>query len=284
MTTRCCLSILVCSIFVANAQTPPAPLGKLVDAGGYRVHLFCTGEGSPTVLVVGGFSMDWALVQPDVAKFTRVCTYDVAGTAWSDAAPVGTCKQRITEMHNLRLPSPFILAGFSVGGLVARYYASQYPDDVAGMVLIDHAFTPTPIPADPKTKEESGGVTRPVLIFQTPITFTVEETSDFEKLPERMQELHRWAAARKPEVDHSIAADDCELQVGKKSLGATRLAVVSTGNQARGYSELQARLLSLSTRSEQFKAERSFHSVEIDQPEVVVEAIKRLVNQVRQAR
>ena len=279
------LSVLyLCAALRLASGQAPQPLGSLVDVGGYKVHLYCTGEGSPTVLVVGGFSMDWALVQPEVAKFTRVCTYDVAGTAWSDAAPVGTCKQRATEIHKLLagVPEPYVFTGLSVGAQVSRFYAREYPSEVSGMVLVNHAFTPK-VARRTSGAEPANGNSPPVLIFQTPITVTVEDTSVFKKLPARIQELHRWAAARQPQVDHSIASDDCAAQLEGTSLGALPLAVISTGNEAPGYTELQKELLTLSTQSQHFKAERSFHSVEIDQPEVVIEAIRRVVNQVRTA-
>ena len=269
---------------LADAQAPP-PIGSLIDVGGYRVHLYCTGEGSPTVMVAGGFSVDWDLVQSQVAKFTRICTYDVSGTAWSDPGPASTCKERVTEIHkllnNAGVKGPFVLVGFSVGGLVVRYYAGQYPNEVSGMVIVDHAFTPSA--GGRPTAPSSTGDSPPVLIFQTPITFTAEETSDFKKLPERMRELHRWGAARKPVIDHAATADDCLVQLSKSASPGSMmpLVVISTGNQARGYKELQTELLSLSSRSQQMKAERSFHSVEIDQPEVVIEGIRRVVDQVR---
>src|ERR1700730_6984493 len=73
---------------VSTNQNPPAPLGKLVDVGGYRVHLYCTGTGSPTVVILGaGYSFDWGLVQPEVAGITQVCAYDHSGSAWSDEDP-----------------------------------------------------------------------------------------------------------------------------------------------------------------------------------------------------
>ena len=87
-----------------DATSPPV-LGKLVDVGGHRVHIYCTGEGSPTVVVAsGGFSFDWGLVQPKVAQITRICTYDPAGTAWSDAVPGKTnpsCNDRVAELHEI---------------------------------------------------------------------------------------------------------------------------------------------------------------------------------------
>jgi pimeloyl-ACP methyl ester carboxylesterase len=271
----------------------PSPIGKLIDVGGYRVHLYCTGEGGPTVLAVGGFSVDWDLVQSPVATFTRICTYDVSGTAWSDAfnnhpgAAASTCTERVTEIHkllsNAGIPPPYIFVGFSVGGLISRFYASQYPKEVIGMVMVDHAFTPR-VPEPSSTPASTGG-SRPVLIFQTPITFTAEETSDFNKLPERVRELHRWAAARKPAVDHGQTADNCQAQLsnmtGSYPLGDMPLSIVSTGNQAPGYKELQDTLLALSRKSRQAMADRSFHSVEIDQPEVVIGAIRGVVEQIR---
>ena len=80
------LGLLLSSTLTVESQAPnpsaPPPLGILVDVGGYRLHLYCLGEGSPTVMIVGGaFSFDWGLVQPEVAKFTRVCTFDPSGTA-----------------------------------------------------------------------------------------------------------------------------------------------------------------------------------------------------------
>jgi hypothetical protein len=83
-------------------QNPPAPLGKLVDVGGYRVHLYCTGTGSPTVVIVGaGFSFDWGLVQPEVAKFTQVCSYDHSGIGWSDPGPKDSCSLRSARYTTL---------------------------------------------------------------------------------------------------------------------------------------------------------------------------------------
>src|ERR1022692_3425938 len=116
---------------VTPAQKSPEPTGKLVDVGGYRVHLYCTGAGSPAVVIVGaGYSFDWGLVQPEVAEFTKVCTYDVSGTAWSDPGPALTCPVRVNEVHMLlqkaRVEGPYVLVGLSVGALVARLYAGLY--------------------------------------------------------------------------------------------------------------------------------------------------------------
>jgi len=266
------------TLLMLTAQESPPPLGQLVDVGGYRVHLYCTGQGSPTVVAIGGFSMDWALVQSEVAQFTRICTYDVSGTAWSEPGRHATCPDRYRELHaalhNAGIEGPYLFAGLSVGALVSRYYAIQYPGEVVALVFVDHAFTPGKAPSGPVRPPDANGDSPPQLIEQPPIDFTVEEASDFNNLPEKMRELHRWAAS-KPPVSSVEAADDCTARLKSVSLGSLPLVVISTGNQARGYAELQARLLALSRNSRQVMALRSLHSVEIDQPEVVVDAIRQ---------
>src|SRR5512147_114574 len=75
----------------ASLKTKYPPPGQIVDVGGYRMHINCMGEGSPTVILDAGngeSSLDWALVQPEVAKQTRVCAYDRAGYGWSDPSPL----------------------------------------------------------------------------------------------------------------------------------------------------------------------------------------------------
>ena len=91
MASRAIVLAVLLSISAVDAQlvleAPPPPPGKLVDIGGRKLHLHCTGNGTPAVIVENGsssFSIDWALVQPEVAKRTRICTYDRAGFAWSD--------------------------------------------------------------------------------------------------------------------------------------------------------------------------------------------------------
>ena len=123
----------------------PHPTGVLVNIGGQRLHVNCTGSGNPTVLLesgTGDVSVIWALVQPSVEKFTRVCSYDRAGYAWSDPGTTPrTFAQLATELHaaldSLRVTGPFVLVGQSYGGFVVRGFAKRYPRDVAGMVLVD---------------------------------------------------------------------------------------------------------------------------------------------------
>jgi len=124
--------------------TYPAP-GQLVDVGGYRLHINCMGQGSPTVILESGLanmSADWANVQPLVAEGTRVCAYDRAGIAWSDPGPQPRDPRQIAgELHTLLnragIAGPYVLVGQSVGGLYVRMYAARYASEVVGMVLVD---------------------------------------------------------------------------------------------------------------------------------------------------
>jgi pimeloyl-ACP methyl ester carboxylesterase len=281
----------VCSL---SGQTafPYVPPGKLIDLGGYRVHLHCTGAEQPTVMIVGaGFSFDWELVQTKVEKFARVCTYDPAGTVWSDPGSGTGCRERVDQIDSLLraagVKGPYIAVGLSIGALVARLYAAEHRDDVAGMVIIDHAFLPDDPPSVGGTSASSSGLNSPpVLIDKTPIVFTVEDDPAFSRLPKRIQEMHRKADSLDPALPTLQEADEClrEVEAAEKGLhplGSVPLVVVSTENDSPGYSRLQSKLLSLSERSRQIMARESFHSVEISEPEVAAEAIRQAVEAAR---
>ena len=125
------------------AATPPP--GHLVDIGGYRLHLWCTGDGAPAVILdtgLGGSSADWGFVQPDVARFTRVCSYDRAGMGYSDPGPSPRTARRIaSELAELLARSgiagPVVLVGASIAGFDVRVFASDHPERAAGLVLVD---------------------------------------------------------------------------------------------------------------------------------------------------
>src|SRR3989442_987304 len=116
---------------MADPEARPAstaPPGRLVDIGGYRLNLRSAGNGNPTVVLVprgGGSSRDWDRVQPEVARFPRVCSYDPAGAGESEPSPAsGSMQQMVNELHRLllkaRIRSPYVLVGQSWGGAIAR--------------------------------------------------------------------------------------------------------------------------------------------------------------------
>lgn len=126
----------------ARAYPPP---GERIDIGGYRLHLACKGEGSPTVILDASFPgqvSNWVWVQPEIAKTTRVCAYDRAGHGWSDPGPAPRdAVTQARELHTLLekggVEGPLVLVGHSLGAVTARAFANEYPDQVAGMVLIE---------------------------------------------------------------------------------------------------------------------------------------------------
>ena len=131
-----------------DSGPPFPPPGRMVDIGGWRLHINCTGvarPGVPTVVLeagAGDFSVEWSLVQPGVSSFTRVCSYDRADDGWSDWGPhPRTLHQDVYELHTLLDKSgeraPFVLVGHSYGGWIVRLYASTYRADVAGLIFIE---------------------------------------------------------------------------------------------------------------------------------------------------
>ena len=138
------ITLLTLFSSTSHAKDKPYP-GKLIDIGTHRLYINCKGEGSPTVIIdsgIGGFSLEWTRIQDEISSSVRVCSYDRAGYGWSDPGPRPRTTAQISfELKRLltaaRIPGPYILIGHSFGGYNIRYFASQYPELVAGMVFVD---------------------------------------------------------------------------------------------------------------------------------------------------
>ena len=212
--------------------TPPRPEGKMVDLGGHRLHVHCSGKGNPTVVVengLGDFSFDWTLVQTRVSTFARICTYDRAGYAWSDPGP----KPRTFDQLNLELREalvkleekpPYVLVGHSFGGPVVRNFAMTYPTDVAGIVFVDAAFEGQRVGVG-GVKTIQLGVDAPKLTIPPP-HLAMKDTDKssgqtasepktqmpldpmYKALPSKEQELQLWAQ-NLPEIED---AEDSQRQ------------------------------------------------------------------------
>ena len=136
--------------------------GRLIDVGGFRLHIHCAGVGAPTIVfdaALGASSISWALVQPAVARVTRACAYDRAGFGWSDAGPMPRTAGRIvSELHELlhraSEPPPYVLVGHSFGGLVMRIFAQRYRNETAGVVLVDPAHPEDWVRPAPKEQHQ----------------------------------------------------------------------------------------------------------------------------------
>jgi pimeloyl-ACP methyl ester carboxylesterase len=288
------------AIMAAGDATRYPPAGQMVDVGGYRLHLHCVGEGSPTVILEaggGGNVLHWMLVQPAIAQSTRVCAYDRAGLGWSEPGPLPRTPQRIVrELHtlltNARIPGPYILVGHSIGGKYVRLYSSQYPQDVAGLVLVDArhedvdtAMTPT-MRADDRSNVQMQqriywslgrlGVMRlmpPSLagIDADTRTKLAVMASNSKRLSTQWDEYTVWADA------------DPALR-GAPTLGRLPLIVLSSELMAERDPILRAAMRTqagLSSNSQLVIATSSGHGIQIDQPTFVIDAVQQVIRAAR---
>ena len=155
VTLLCALPVLIGMDGMVNAAPGDeiyARPGQLVPSDGTRLNLYCTGSGSPTVVFDSGWE-DWApvwtIVQPEVAKWTRACSYDRAGAGFSDPGPMPRTSVRIADelrraLHNARIQGPYILVGHAFGGDNVRTFAARYPAEVAGLVLVEADVVSSP--------------------------------------------------------------------------------------------------------------------------------------------
>jgi pimeloyl-ACP methyl ester carboxylesterase len=149
------------AIATMRAERAYPPPGDMVDVGGYSLHIDCVGHGSPTVLLDGGsgdFSAQWVWVQREVSDTTRVCAYDRAGMGWSEmGSEPRDAKQITSELHTLLskagIGGPYVLVGHSFGGLSMLTYAARYPEEVAGVALVDSSTEPDQFSHRPKARD-----------------------------------------------------------------------------------------------------------------------------------
>ncbi len=266
----------------AQGGPPHPPPGKMIDVGGYRVHLHCVGVGNPVVMIVGaGNSFDWSLVQPAVSGFARVCAYDPSGSVWSDPGPPPDCDGRVIEIHkmlaNAGIDGPLVLVGHSIGAVFARLYAGRYPAEVRGMVLIDHAgryrfVMPPRAPGQPGP----------------PIGMPLGDDSA-KNLPAVAWDMHRWASARSAAGAGSNIPffNTCIEEVANNppAVPGREMPLIVIANKALAdspdYRSTQAGLLALSHNSKPMVASTSGHQVPMDDPAVVIDAIRQVVAAVR---
>jgi pimeloyl-ACP methyl ester carboxylesterase len=286
----------------ADAKAYPPP-GQLVDVGGYRLHINCTGTGSPTVVIeagLGDWSTGWGFVQPEVAKTTRVCTYDRAGWGWSEAGPLPRdatqfAKELHTLLQNTNVPGPYVMVGHSLGGLGVRVFVHDYASEVAGVVLID-SMTPqqfaqsqTEIP--PQVHTQSRPFNPLVFLGRLGIVRLLANVKSLGILPAAPPNADTYYAMGVRPQNIQALMDDSQ---GMPAAGAEASAVKTFGdlplivltarlNDIPGWQEWQTELLQLSSNSQQLFAENSGHNIEFDEPDAAVVAIVKMVELVRQA-
>lgn len=281
----------------ADVKAYPPP-GQMVDLDGYRLHIHCTGEGSPTVVIESGwgdFSATWGWVQPEVAKTTRVCTYDRAGMGWSESSPQPrTAREYAKELHTLLTkanePGPYVLVGHSMGAFTVIVYAHDYPAEVSGLVLVDAQDLPTSDAATYQPAPKPGGTSLPSLLARIGLMrLLAVPLGSVENLPEGDKQAYT-AFAVAPRSVQTFMNEGMGMSEGGAqaravtSLGALPLIVLSRGkDQDAKHTAAQTDLLQFSTDSQQIFADQSGHPIMIEQPDAAVAAIVKMVELVRQA-
>ena len=262
----------------ADRRNFPAP-GNLIDVGGFKMHVHCMGQGSPTVILetlAGGTSSYWGWVQPEVAKTTRVCVYDRAGRGWSEADPqpmtlARTVRNLYTLLTNARVEGPYVLVGHSIGGIYVRQFAAEHPEDVVGMVLVDSAH-PYQFDRYPNMRNENESYQEMTAAFPTlarlgvfRVYFAAGGELDFAEMkePQKSEIKAIWSSPEYFESQHAEAAAVPEIYgSGQKlgRLGDLPLLVITAGQNAPGgWRELQGDLASLSDKSTQLTLETATH-------------------------
>lgn len=272
--------------------------GALIDVGGYRLHLNCTGEGTPTVILdagLGGSSLDWALVQPELSRTTRTCSYDRAGMGWSDTGEGPRSPEHIADelavlLDRADIDGPYVLVAHSLAGKNARLFAMHHREDVVGMVLIDarHEYVDDQTTAAEQQEFLAAlegqsfqygaarrlGVAR---LFGDQLAGVPSMTAQAREEMALMGTEPEALVATVEEGRERSASDD--LLRNAPSLGDLPLVAIAAGQNMTEprWAEGQRRLAALGTSGRLVVALGSSHAVELDDPELVIATVREVI-------
>lgn len=282
----------------------PMP-GRLVDVGGYKMHVACTGQGSPAVILDSGLGdsyISWNKVQPQIAQFARVCSYDRAGLGYSDSSPHPRTSKHFAEelhtlLHNADIAPPYILVGHSMGGYDVRLYASLYRSEVAGTVLVDASHPDQQKRFPPALNDLDASWVREQEFLEFTTLFGIPRLLGFcaHEVQARAAECN-FHSEREGVAELKAFPQSAAQAAATGSLGDLPLAVLSHDpnmpqpdlpedlvkptNDA--WQQMQEELSRLSTRGTRVFAKNSGHYIQLDRPELVVDAVREVVGQARQ--
>ena len=281
----------------AAAASEPGVLatypGELIDVDGHAMHLHCVGSGHPVTLFesgLGGFSLEWSEVQRRVAGQGRVCAYDRAGYGWSDPGPMPrTVTRNVVELHRLLEAAgetpPYVLVGHSYGGIIVRLFAQSYPDEVAGLVLLDASapdqFSRLPDTALPRALVAAARGGAPL---RTAPRLVAALDADVRTTAMHLMMLPKARLAYRSEMAHFERATTA-LRSQRDGALDVQLVVVSRSRNMFGRSaeairteslwqQMQREMAALSTRSDHWMAADSGHVIHADRPDLVALAVR----------
>src|SRR5918995_4767754 len=291
---------------IASMGAPPQPPGRLVDdvsgSVGINMHIYCIGEGSPTIVLdagLNGGTMSWAKVQEQVSNHTRVCSYDRAGMSWSEPGTKPRTYMRIADelyalLQTAGEEGPYVLVGHSVGAHTIRFFEQKYPTDIAGIVLVDPAhekiLSTELIPVIQELQRTYVGYAH-IGFWRYVLNPGFIRGVEGPDVPAEI--INNLEVVYSPKSLHTAADELAAMYETVRALNATnvmgawndKLAVVlSADNEIAhltGALEHHKELASISTRGEQVLVP-SGHNIHYEHPEVVAEAILNIVNTVRQ--
>lgn len=281
------------------------PSGKFLEVDGRKMHIDCTGEGSPTVVLDSGLGdtyLSWRKVQPEIAKLTRVCSYDRAGLGYSESSfGPRTSKDIAEQLHELlqeaSVVPPYILVGHSMGGYNVRVYANLYPNDVAGMVLVDASHPEQESRMPPEIKNMQGSWEREAEFLEYTMPFGLPRLMGLcENDPALRAAECNWRNAHEGLAEMKAFRESAAQAAATGSLGSMPLVVLShdpekpsselppdlAGPMNQAWEKMQEELAHLSSQGTQVIAKNSSHYIQLDRPDVVIDGVRNVVQQARQ--
>jgi pimeloyl-ACP methyl ester carboxylesterase len=293
----------ICS--TRDRRAYPMP-GRLVDVGGYKMHIDCTGSGTPTVVLDSGLGdgfIIWRTLQPQIARFTRVCSYDRAGIGYSDSSPrPRNSKVFAKELHSLlrnaAVAPPYVLVGHSMGGYDVRIFAGLYRNEVAGMVLVDssHPEQKKRLPA--ALNDLDAGWLREQEFFEFTMPFGLPRRLGFCGNDREVRASDcNFRSVRESVAELKSISESGAQTAETRSLGDIPLIVLSQDPNAPQYDlpedlvkpasdawqKMQNELAQLSTRGRQIIAMNSGHYIQLDRPDLVLDAVREVADEVKSA-